>query len=294
MSAAHDLPGSAGPWAGAPPEAATETTTPLRAVPARSTGRTVAAVTCLLLGLGLVAGAAAGAWLTRDPDARAVRTPYTETPTLWHSTPVDTLFPTTLEGDGAGPGGADRTWTRITVAPDAPCAAALQPRLAEAVGPAGCLRVLRATYVDATASSVTTVGLVFMDADTTRMTALHDRFTTGGLERRPELIPATLPAPGTAAADFGDAQRASWHIDVLTEIPVIVYAVSGFADGRPVTDPRPAREATAKGQTSVAAQAGLGHDAAGVAARVEDGLRRAVTEAVDGPQATPSATKEAR
>ncbi len=136
--------------------------------------------------------------------------------------------------------------------------------------------------------------MVFTDTDTAGMTALHDRFTEGGLDRRPELIPPALPAPGTAAAGFGDAQRASWHIDVLTEVPVVVYAVSGFADGRPVTDPRPAREATAKGQTSVAAQAGLGHDAAGVAARVEDGLRRAVAEAVEGPRATPEATKEAR
>ncbi|WP_309235307.1 hypothetical protein [Streptomyces sp. TRM64462] len=272
-----------GAWA--PPEAPAETTTRLRPIRERRTGRTVAAVTSLVLGLGLIGGAAAGAWLLRDSGDQPARTAYTEAATLWHSTPVDTLFPRTLKGDGAGPGGADRTWTRVAVAPDAPCASALHPGLAQILDPAGCLRVLRATYTDATATSVTTVGLVFMDSDAPGMTALHTRFTDGGLDRRPDLIPPALPAPGTVAAGFGNPQRASWHIDVLTEVPVVVFAVSGFADGRSVTTPQPAQEAMVKGQTTAPAQAGLGHDARGVADRIEHGLREAVTAAVDPEKA---------
>lgn len=281
-----------GAWA--LPEEPVETTTRLRPVRDRHPARTAVAVTCLVLGLGLMGGAAAGAWWIRDPDATPARTAYTEAATLWHSTPVDALFPRTLKGDGAGPGGADRVWTRVAVAPDAPCATALQPRLAAALEPAGCMRVLRATYTDATATSVTTIGVAFMDTDAAGMTALHTRFTDGGLAKDADLIPPTLSAPGTVAAGFGDAQRASWHIDVLTEIPVIVYGVSGFADGRPVTDPQPAQEATAKGQTTAPAQAGLGHDARGVADRIEHGLRQAVAQATAGPADQDTRKKEAR
>ncbi|WP_229840720.1 hypothetical protein [Streptomyces roseolilacinus] len=250
----------------------------------RRIARMPAAVVCLVLGLGLIAGAAAGAWVLRGPDGTPDRTAYTEAATLWHSTPVDTLFPRTLAGEGAGPGGADRAWTRVAVAPDAPCATVLQPQLAAALAPAGCLRVLRATYADATSSSVTTVGMVFMETDTAGMTALHARFTDGGLDEDPDLMPPALAAPGTVAARFGNVQRASWHVKVLTEVPVVVYGVSGFADGRAVPRPQPARQAMAKGQTTAPAQAGLGHEAHGVADRVEKGLRTVVTRATEGPE----------
>jgi hypothetical protein len=89
-------------------------------------------------------------------------------------------------------------------------------------------------------------------------------------------MPRTFPAKGTVAAGFGSDQRASWTVEIVTEAPVVVYAVSGFADGRAVSDPQPADEARAKGATSDPAQAGLGHEAAGVAERIQEALRRAV------------------
>ncbi|MET9802154.1 hypothetical protein [Streptomyces sp. NPDC006368] len=256
-----------------------ETTTRLRPIRDRKPARTGAAVACLVLGLGLVGGAGAGAWLAGDPgkDA-AARTGYTEARTLWHSVPVDTLFPRTLQGDGAGPGRADRVWTRVAVAPDGPCANALDPLLVQVLRPVGCARVLRATYTDATTTSVTTVGMVFTEADSTAMTALRTRFADESLDERADLMPRTLPAPGTVAAAFGDEQRASWRVSVLTEVPVVVYAVSGFADGRTVPDPQPAAEAMAEGRTTAPAQAGLGHEAKGIADRIERGLRTAVAE----------------
>ncbi|MEE1752592.1 hypothetical protein [Streptomyces sp. SP18CS02] len=258
-----------------PPEAPAETTTRLRPVRTRHPARTAAAVASVVLGLGLVGGAAAGTWLVGDPAAEpSARTGYTEARSLWHSLPVDTLFPRTLKGDGAGPGGADRVWTRVAVAPDGPCAQALDPLLARALQPVGCLRLLRATYTDATATSVTTVGIVFTETDADGMTALHTRFSDESLDERTDLLPRTLPAPGTVAAGFGDRQRASWRVSVLTEVPVVVYAVSGFADGRSVAEPQPAAEAMAEGQTTAPAQAGLGHEAKGIADRVERGLRK--------------------
>jgi hypothetical protein len=253
-----------------------ETTTRLRPVPARHSARTPAAVVCVVLGLGLIGGAATGSWLTGDPDAEpAARDPYSTARGLWHSVPVDTLFPHVLQGGGAGPGGADRTWTRIAVAPDSGCAGTLDPLLVSTLRPAGCERVVRATYTDATSSSVTTVGLVFTGADRAAMDTLRGRFRDENLAARADLMPRSFPVNGTVAAGFGDAQRASWTVKVLVEEPVVVYAVSGFADGRAVTDPQPVDKALAAGATTAPAQAGLGNEAQGVADRIERGLRKA-------------------
>ncbi|WP_374195259.1 hypothetical protein, partial [Streptomyces sp. ISL-1] len=274
-----------GGWSWAPPESPAEMTTRLRPVRTRHPARTLGAVACVALGLGLIGGAATGSWLTGDSSADATaRTGYTATRTLWHSAPVDTLFPRTLKGRGAGPGAADRVWTRIAVAPDGDCAIALDPLLVTTLQPVGCTRVLRATYTDATASSVTTVGMIFTEADAAAMHTLASRFTAEGLDERPDLMPRTLPAKGTVAAGFGARQRASWTVNVLTEAPVVIYAVSGFADGRTVTDPQPADEAKAKGATSAPAQAGLGHDAKGIADRIQGALRKTVTTATEKPE----------
>ncbi|MFG2331989.1 hypothetical protein ACGFMM_20445 [Streptomyces sp. NPDC048604] len=266
---------------GAPPETPSETTAQLRPIRERRFGWVVAAGTCLVLGLGLVGGAIAGVVLTQQGHGAAQEPAgYAEARRAWHSTPVDTLFPPTLKGARSGPGGADRTWTRLAVAPDAPCTAAvLSPALVTSLRPTGCVRVVRATYTDATSTDVVTVGLVFTDADATAMQTLTRQFTSGGLAKRVDHMPRALPAPGTPAARFGDAQRASWQLAAVPELPVLVYAVSGFADGRPVPRPQPAAEAMDPRQTTAPAQAGLGHEAKGVADRVERGLRRAVAAA---------------
>ncbi|MFE6890659.1 hypothetical protein [Streptomyces sp. NPDC057694] len=274
------VPGTAGrPFVRfAPPEHYDDRTTRLRPVGPRLAPRVAAAAACLVLGLGLIGGAATGSLLTgEDGDGIvAAHSAYTRAGELWHSIPVDQLFPRTLKGEGAGPGGADRTWTRIAVAPDTTCAKAFDPLLHKALSPVGCLRLLRATYTDATQSSVTTVGLLFTRADQEATQALRTRFTEQGLDRRADLMPRPYAAKGTAAAEFGDAQRASWTLNVLTDAPVVVYAVSGFADGRTVSDPQPAADAMKPGVTTAPAQAGLGNEAQGIADRIERGLRKAV------------------
>ncbi|MFJ1648626.1 hypothetical protein [Streptomyces sp. NPDC088258] len=250
----------------------------------RHPGRAATALVCGVLGLGLIGGAATGTWLTGDSAAEpAARDSFATARSLWHSVPVDTLFPRTLDGDGAGPGGADRDWTRVGVAPDSDCSVALDPLLLRTVGQVGCQRVLRATYVDATSSSVTTVGLVFTEADAAAMDTLRARFRDEKLDRRADLMPRAFPVEGTPAAGFGATQRASWSVNVLTDAPVVVYGVSGFADGREVTAPQPAGEAMATGATTAPAQSGLGHEAKGVADRIERGFR----EAADARTAEP-------
>ncbi|MET8473915.1 hypothetical protein ABZY90_31385 [Streptomyces sp. NPDC006422] len=265
----------------APPEHYDDRTTLLRPIGARLKPRTAAIAACLILGLGLIGGATTGTLLTGDDGPPSVQTAYREAGQLWHGVPVDRLFPRTLKGEGAGPGRADRTWTRIAVAPDGTCAKAFDPLLHKALRSAGCLRLLRATYTDASQSNVTTVGLMFTKADAEATQALRSRFMEQGLDRRDDLMPRPYAAKGTAAEKFGDRQRASWTINILTDAPVVVYAVSGFADGRAVSEPEPAAEAMKSGATSAPAQAGLGHDAQGVADRIERDLRKTVKQAAD-------------
>jgi hypothetical protein len=238
--------------------------------------RIAVAAACVVLGLGLIGGAVTGSWLVGEPGEGGARDAFAAAGSLWHSVPVDQLFPPTVNGKGAGPGGADRTWTRIAVAPDSGCANAFDPLLRKALAPVGCQRLVRATYTDATQSHVTTVGLLFTTADAAAMRSLDSRFTKEGLDRRTDLMPRPYAPKGTPAAGFGDEQRASWSVSVLTDAPVVVYAVSGWADDRTVDEPEPAEEAMGSGTTTAVAQAGLGHEARGLADRVERALRKNV------------------
>ncbi|MFE7841203.1 hypothetical protein ACFU53_35665 [Streptomyces sp. NPDC057474] len=254
-----------------------------RRKPRPSKARAAAVAACVVLGVGLIGGAAAGSWLTGDSGADGSRDTFAVAGELWHGVPVDELFPPTVQGEGAGPGGTDRTWTRVAVSPDSGCADAFDPLLRKALAPVGCLRLLRATYTDATHSNVTTVGLMFTRTDAAAMAALRTRFAQDGLDRRTDLMPRPYAAEDTVAAGFGDNQRASWTISVLTDVPVVVYAVSGFADGRTVTEPQPAADAMKSGATTAPAQSGLGHEAKGLADRIERGLRKTAASATEQP-----------
>ncbi|WP_235618117.1 hypothetical protein [Streptomyces sp. CB02400] len=249
----------------------------------RGRSQAVAAAACLVLGTGLIGGAVTGSWLAGDSDGPGARNGFAAARDMWHNVPVDQLFPPTLQGEGAGPGGADRTWTRIAVAPDSGCEDAFDALLRKALAPVGCERLLRATYTDATQSHVTTVGLLFTKADAAAMTSLARRFDKERLDRRTDLMPLPYAAKGTAAADFGAGQRATWTVSVLTDAPVVVYAVSGWADGRTVDTPQPAEDAMESGATTAPAQAGLGHEAQGLADRVERGLRKKAGTVTEQP-----------
>jgi hypothetical protein len=246
---------------------------------------------CVVLGLGLIGGATAGAVINHGPEAAPPAAPgsaeqFAQARQVWHTAPVDTLFPPTVSGKGEGPGGADRTWTRIGVAAPGGCTGAFDPLLDGVLAPAGCLRLLRATYVDSTSTTVTTVGLLVTSADAAGMQALSRRWSSERLGNRIDLIPRPVSFPGTPAARFGSRQRGSWDVEISADQPFVVYAVSGFADGRAVQNPQPAALATAQGATTAAAQAGLGHDAAGLARTIGDRLTTTVDAELHPASAT--------
>ncbi len=116
------------------------------------------------------------------------------------------------------------------------------------------------------------------------MGALRTRFNNENLDRphRPDAPPLRRArAPSPTASATPSAPPGPSH--VLTDAPVVVYAVSGFADGRTVADPQPAEEAMAADATTAPAQAGLGHEAKGLADRVERALRKTVSSATELP-----------
>ncbi len=240
-----------------------------RAAGRRSPKIPPAAAACLALGALLLCGAGAAALFGGGTPAGAAGD-FTAGRDLWHDRGVDTIFPRTVHGPRSGPGDSDRTWTRIGVAPDSTCAGAFDPPLAKALATAGCVRLLRATYTDSTSTDVTTVGILV-----TRTTPAGQAALRAAMNSRTAADPSALPLPvafpGTAAARFGPEQRGSWSIQVPTSLPVVVYAVSGLADGRALT-PQPATAAEKSGATTVPAQAGLGFEANGLATAVSRAL----------------------
>ncbi|MFE9563828.1 hypothetical protein ACFYM0_22280 [Streptomyces sp. NPDC006487] len=236
--------------------------------PRRRPGTVLAAALCGLLGLGLTGAAGYKAVSDHQAAHRPVdpAESYRKAASLWHNTPVDTLFPLVLDGQDAGPGGADRTWTRITPAADAACPEALGADWQALFAATGCTRVLRATYTDATRSSLVTVGMVFTPAEApAAMDSLRGR----------------LPAP--TGYGFRDNRRGAWTASVVAEAPVVVYTVSAFADGRRLNAPSPAEDKMAEDARGRVAQAGLGHEAKAIGELVERTLRTLATS----PQGKP-------
>jgi hypothetical protein len=247
---------------------------------------------CLVVGLGLVGGAVAGAVINHGPQrpapvADGSPEAFAKARDVWRDTPVDRLFPPTVSDKDGGPGGAQRSWVRVGVAAPAGCQGALDPLLQQVVAPVGCTRLLRATYVDSTSTTVTTVGLLVASGEAPAMSALARRWTSQHLGERTDLLPRPVAFPGTPAARFGDRQRGSWDVQVAADLPFVVYAVSGFADGRTIAQPQPADKADAQGATTPAAQAGLGFDATGLASAVDDHLHTAVGTLLHPPTTGP-------
>ncbi|ROO86338.1 hypothetical protein EDD29_3902 [Actinocorallia herbida] len=88
---------------------------------------------------------------------------------LWTA---DELFPPEVSYGGGAQGGGAQTARRVGVAPEADCKEGLDGGALKAVAGRGCETVLRAGYVDASGTEVTTVGVLpLRDADAAREAA---------------------------------------------------------------------------------------------------------------------------
>ena len=179
----------------------------------------------LLAGLSAAGAGAAGlaAVAGRHPsEAQVTVAGQRELAVLWQRLPAGRIFPSSVTYLSTL--GSESRATLVGIAPQAPCRAAVDARAAAVLGAAGCVTVLRATYADASRTTLATVGIAVLrgaggvDAVLRALAAGH-----GGL------LPAGFP--GTVASRFTGRARESASAQSAAGPYVFLYA-AGYADGR--------------------------------------------------------------
>lgn len=205
----------------------------------------VAATAALGVGIALAAAnivAASGSPAKPKPPTAAQLQDETAR-AAWRTMPVDSLFPPTLDR----PGGEQ--YIRLGVADPAGCdvlPAAFVAALAKDAPGTTCDRVLRATYADSTQTVVATVGVVVVGGTAAQRDQVWRGWTPDSDSRDADLMPSTFAVPDSVAAQFTDAQRISWNSQTSSDGSFLVYAVSGFLDGRAGSKPADLRSGVTK------------------------------------------------
>lgn len=140
----------------------------------------------------------------------------------WHTWPIGMVFPEVLQYTALGR--ARQYARRVGVAPEAACAETVDSPVASVLRRYGCRTMLRATYVDQTATFAVTVGIaVLRDEEAVARAA-----TELPVDDRVGVRPAAFPR--TVTDTFGPAQRqrTGW----VAAGPYIVFSTAGYADGR--------------------------------------------------------------
>lgn len=189
-------------------------------------GAAIILVLALAAGAGGVAIAKAGTGGAAASRTTGQAARQQQIASLWRSASADDLLPLSLSREGT------ETYQRIGVDPDEQCSTLPAPMLA-ALHPAGCVRVIQATYVDRTQTVTATVGIVVLSGSATVRQSLFQDWTPDANASNTLMMPHTYPVPGTDAANFQDAQRVAWESEVTNDGSYLLYAVAGFSDGRP-------------------------------------------------------------
>ena len=131
-----------------------------------------------------------------DPPPPADGSPaaFAQARNVWRNTPVDRLFPPTLAEKNAGPGGADRSWSRIGVSAPAGCAGRRRPAAPGCSRPSaasGCCAppTWTAPPPPSRPSASSSPG------EAAAMKALNQRWTSQHLGERTTCCPAPSPSP---------------------------------------------------------------------------------------------------
>ncbi|MFC4058264.1 hypothetical protein ACFOWE_08165 [Planomonospora corallina] len=182
-----------------------------------------------------VAASAAGAELTRGPDAAELeRAAAEEVARRWRAWPTGRIFPETVPYS-AEQGGTERA-RRVGISPETSCDRAVDARLREPLARSGCRGILRATYLDALQGVVLTVGVAAFP-DPASAASAETALPRGG---RPSPGLRALAFPDTVAERFTPAVRQASV--ARAGGPYLVMVTAGRADGRPAKSagqPRP-------------------------------------------------------
>ncbi len=149
----------------------------------------------------------------------------------WRAWPVGMVFPEQLEY--AGLGRAQQYARRVGVAPETSCSAAVDAPVASVLRKYRCVTMLRATYVDQTATFAVTVGVAVLPDEQTRVD------TVAKLPQDDRVGVRPVAFPNTVTDLFGAGQRQ--RTGFVGAGPYIVFSSVGYTDGR-TRDSVPAEE----------------------------------------------------
>jgi hypothetical protein len=153
---------------------------------------------------------------------------------VWRNAPVDTVLPPSVASRGG------ENYLRLGIAEAASCdtlPAEFTAELASDAPGTNCVKVLRATYTDATQTVLTTVGVVVIGGTPAARDKVWRQWTPDSDAKRPGMMPSVYPVPGTVAAKLDDSQRVVWGSQTSADGSFLVYAVAAFADGRAGSTP---------------------------------------------------------
>ncbi|WP_067178846.1 hypothetical protein [Microtetraspora niveoalba] len=214
--------------------AAAERAALARGVRLRSTYLTIMGVVLAVAAVNVLLGAVGVLRETRPrPLTQSERARYAQEDVArrWRAWPVGMVFPEELEY--AGLGRAQQYARRVGVAPETSCAAAVDSPVASVLRRYRCLTMLRATYVDQTATFAVTVGVAVLRDEQTRVDAAAKLPQDDRVGVRPVAFPNTV----TDLFGAAQRQRTSW----VGAGPYIVFSSVGYTDGR-TRDSVPAEE----------------------------------------------------
>ncbi|MCK2213000.1 hypothetical protein MF672_004200 [Actinomadura sp. ATCC 31491] len=140
----------------------------------------------------------------------------------WQAWPMTGVFPDEVKYFGFDR--AQQYARRVGIAPETECAKGVDAPVADVLRSHGCVTMLRATYMDQTASFVFTVGVAVLKDEAARVSA-GEELTQ---DDRVGVLPVAFP--GTVSERFGpdQRQRTSW----VGAGPYLVFSTGGYADGR--------------------------------------------------------------
>lgn len=151
-------------------------------------------------------------------------------PKAWHNLPADRFFPDRFGVQGHN-GHEFYAWARQGIDDATGCDdPGLEPELADAVNEHGCQAVVRATYIDPTASLVTTIVVAAVGSPADAESIGEEFSVAAGEHEGPFAL--AFPVAGTPAELWTDEDRAGSSVEAAGSY--VVTVVVGYVDGRPV------------------------------------------------------------
>jgi hypothetical protein len=144
---------------------------------------------------------------------------------VWRTAAVQQLLPSAIKREGT------ETYIRLGINPNESCGQ-LPAAFSTDLAPGACARVLAATYVDRTQTVTATIGIVVISGTAADRIKLFQSWTPDSNSNNAAMMPHAYAVPGTVAAHYTDSQRVAWQSQDSADGTYLVYAVTGFTDGR--------------------------------------------------------------